>query len=249
MKRYDGKVAVITGGNSGIGYAAAERLREEGAKVVIVGRSADKVTAAAKQLGDDVVGLTADVSNNAELDAVYATIKKQFGRIDVLFANAGVAFFAPISDVTEEHFDSITNINQRGLFFTVRKALPLLQEGSSVIINTSVVNETGLPNASVYAATKAAARSFARVLASELAPKGIRVNAVAPGPVETPIFGKTGMPSEAMDEFAGGIISQVPLSRFGKASEIAAAVAFLGSSDASYVTGAELPVDGGMTQV
>jgi NAD(P)-dependent dehydrogenase (short-subunit alcohol dehydrogenase family) len=249
MNRYEGKVAVITGGNSGIGYAAAERLRDEGAKVVIIGRNVEKVAQAAKELGDDVVGLKADVSKNAELDAAYAEVKERFGHIDLLFANAGVAFFAPVSDVTEEFFDSITNVNQRGLFFSVQKALPLLKDGSAVVINTSVVNEIGLQNGSIYAATKAAARNLARGLAGELAPRGIRVNAVAPGPIETPIFSKTGLPGDALDELSQGIVSKVPLQRFGKASEIAAAVAFLGSSDASYVTGAELAVDGGMTQV
>jgi NAD(P)-dependent dehydrogenase (short-subunit alcohol dehydrogenase family) len=249
MKRYDKKTAVITGGNSGIGFATAKRLRDEGAQVIIVGRNADKVASAAAELGDDVVGLAADVTKGDELDAAYATIKKQFGQIDVLFANAGVAFFAPVSDVTEEFFDSITTINQKGLFFSIQKALPLLKEGSSVVINTSVVNELGFANASVYAATKAAARSFARGLAGELAARGIRVNAVAPGPIETPIYGKMGLAGEVLDEFSKGMLSQVPLGRFGKPEEIAAAVAFLGSSDASFITGAELAVDGGLTQV
>jgi len=249
MKRLDKKIAVITGGNSGIGYATAERFREEGATVVVIGRNADKVAEASRRLGEDVVGLTADVADAAQLDAAYEEIKNRFGRIDVLFANAGVAYFAPAADVTESFFDSITNVNQKGLFFSIQKALPLLREGSSIVINTSVVNEIGMPNASVYGATKAAARNFARGLAAELAPRGIRVNAVAPGPIETPIYGKTGMPNEAVDQMAQGIVSQVPLARFGQAPEIAAAVAFLGSDDASFITGAELPVDGGMTQI
>ena len=249
MKRFAEKVAVITGGNSGIGFATAERLRAEGAQLVIIGRNADKVAAAAKKLGPEVVGLTADVTNNAQLDAAYAETKKRFGHIDLLFANAGVAFFAPVADVTETFFDNITNINQRGLFFSIQKALPLLREGSAVVVNTSVVNEVGMANASVYAATKAGARSLVRGLAGELAERGIRVNAVAPGPVETPIFDKSGLPADALDQFAQSIVSQVPLKRFGKPSEIAAAVAFLGSDDASFITGAEVAVDGGMTQV
>lgn len=248
MKRFDGKVAVVTGGNSGIGYASAERLRDEGAQVVIIGRNAEKVAQAAEKLGGGTVGLVADTTNNSQLEAAFAEVKKRFDGIDTLFANAGVAFFAPTQEVTEEHFDSITNVNQRGLFFTIQKALPVLKDGASIVINTSVVNEMGLPGASVYSATKAAARNLARVLAVELAPRKIRVNAVAPGPIETPIFDKSGMPAEAVNEMAAGITERVVLKRFGKPEEIAAAVAFLASDDASYVTGAEVPVDGGMSQ-
>ncbi|MCA9622930.1 MAG: SDR family oxidoreductase [Myxococcales bacterium] len=249
MKRYEGKVAVITGGNSGIGYATAERLRDEGAKVVIVGRSEDKVQEAAKRLGEGAVGLTADVSKNEDLDRLYGELKKRHDHIDLLFANAGVAFFAPLEQVTAEHFDTQTAINQRGLFFTIQKALPLLRDGSSVVINTSVVNEIGMETASVYSATKAAARNLARGLAAELAPRGIRVNAVAPGPIETPIFDKAGMGAAEQQGFAEQLVPQIPLKRFGKPTEIAAAVAFLGSGDASFITGAEIPVDGGLTQV
>ena len=249
MKRYEGKVAVITGGNSGIGYATAERLRDEGAKVVIVGRSEDKVQEAAKRLGEGAVGLTADVSKNEDLDRLYGELKKRHDHIDLLFANAGVAFFAPLEQVTAEHFDTQTAINQRGLFFTIQKALPLLRGGSSVVINTSVVNEIGMETASVYSATKAAARNLARGLAAELAPRGIRVNAVAPGPIETPIFDKAGMGAAEQQGFAEQLVPQIPLKRFGKPTEIAAAVAFLGSGDASFITGAEIPVDGGLTQV
>ena len=214
-----------------------------------MGRREDKVAEATKRLGDDVVGLTADVSDNAQLDGLVEQLKTKHDRIDLLFANAGVAFFAPVDAVDEAFFDNITNINQRGLFFTVQKLLPLLKEGSSVVINTSVVNEIGLENGAVYAATKAAARNLARGFAAELAPKGIRVNAVAPGPIETPIFDKTGMPKEALDDFATTMVGKIPLKRFGKPEEIAATVAFLGSGDAAFITGAEIPVDGGMTQV
>lgn len=249
MKRFENKVVVVTGGNSGIGFASAKRFRDEGAKVVIIGRNGEKVAAAAKQLGDDVVAVTADVSDDAALRTAFATVKDEVGSIDALFANAGVAYFSPVSDVTPEFFDSMTNVNQKGLFFTVKYALPLLSKGGSIVVNTSVVNEKGMPATSVYAATKAAARNLVRGFAAELAPRGIRVNAVAPGPIETPIFSKTGMPAEALDEFSAGAVAQIPLQRFGQPEEIAAAVAFLASDEASFVNGAELPVDGGMTQV
>ena len=247
MGRYDDKVAVITGGNSGIGYAAAERLRDEGAQVVIVGRNAEKVAKAADELG--VVGLTADVSDPAQLDGLYEELKRRYDKIDVLFANAGVAYFAPVPAVTEEFFDSITNINQRGLFFTLQKALPLLADGGSIVVNTSVVNQIGMGPAGVYAATKAAARNIVRSFAAELAPRNIRVNAVSPGPIETPIFGKMGIPEEQLKGMTQDFESRVPLQRLGKPEEIASAVAFLASSEAGFITGAELPIDGGMTQV
>lgn len=247
MKRFEDKVVVITGGNSGIGFAAAERLRDEGATVVIVGRDEAKVATAAEQLG--VAGLTADVSDAAQLEGLFTEVKRRFDRIDVLFANAGVAFFSPVGDVTEEFFDQITGINQRGLFFTIQKALPLLPDGASIIVNTSVVNEKGFEAASVYSATKAAARNLVRGLANELAPRAIRVNAVAPGPIATPIYDKMGLPQSERDGLAQGFTAQVPLGRFGTSEEVASTVAFLASSDASFITGAEIPVDGGLAQV
>jgi NAD(P)-dependent dehydrogenase (short-subunit alcohol dehydrogenase family) len=190
MATFDGKIVVITGDNSGIGYATAKRFKRDGATVVIVGRDEERVRAAASDLG--VLGLTADVASGEDLDRLYAEVGRRYGHIDVLFANAGVAFFAPVSDVDEAFFDSIANINLKGLFFTVQKALPLLKKGSAVVLNTSVVNEMGLANTSVYSATKAAVRNLARSFASELATRGIRVNAVSPGPIETPHFREDG---------------------------------------------------------
>lgn len=242
------KIAVITGGNSGIGFATAQEFKAQGARVVIIGRNADAVAKAAQEIGGDTLGLTADVSRVADLDRAFATIKEKFGRVDVLFANAGIAKFAPLADSTEALFDEINDANVKGAYFTVQRALPLLSEGASVIFTSSTVVHFGMPGASIYAAGKAALNSLAKTLAIELAGKKIRVNVVSPGPIATPIFGKMGMPKEALDQVAAGILSQVPLARFGEAAEIAKAVTYLASADASFVSGTELLVDGAMAQ-
>ena len=249
MKRFTDKVAVITGGNSGIGLATAQVFASEGARVVITGRDDQKLRDAVKQLGDSATGLRADVTNPSDLDRLYDEVRECFGRADVLFANAGIAPFAPVESVTEEHFDTLFNVNVRGLFFTVQKALPLLSEGASIILNASVVAQKGIPNTTVYSATKAAVRSLGRTLAAELSPRGIRVNVVSPGLIETPFWGKVGLSQKEVDAFGEQVVQQTPLGRPGKPEEIATTVAFLASEDASYFTGADLVADGGMIQV
>jgi len=249
MARLDGKVAVVTGGNSGIGLATAQLFHQEGAKVAISGRDQKTLDAAVKAIGGDVLAVRADVSKLGDLDKFYKAVGDELGKIDIIFANAGIAKFAPFADSTEALFDETFDINVKGVFFTIQKALPLLNHGASIIINSSVVNETGLATASVYAATKAAVRSFARTLTTELVDRGIRVNVVSPGPITTPIFGRTGLPQEAIDQFARETTTKVPMKRFGKPEEVADTVLFLATPASSYITGVDINVDGGMGQV
>ncbi len=246
--KLENKITVITGGNSGIGLATAHEFKTQGAHVIIIGRKPDAVAAAAKEVGGDTLGLVADVAKVAELDAAFRIIREKYGRVDVLFANAGIAKFLPIGEVTEEFFLEQVGINMKGAYFSAQKALPLLSEGASVIFTSSTVSHFGMPGSSVYSMTKAALINLAKTLAVELASKKIRVNVVSPGPISTPIFGKMGLPEAAVQELAGAILAQVPLGRFGEAWEIAKAVTYLASSDAAYVTGTELLVDGGMAQ-
>jgi NAD(P)-dependent dehydrogenase (short-subunit alcohol dehydrogenase family) len=249
MKRLEGKVAVVTGGNSGIGLATAKRLQDEGARVAISGRNQQTLDEAVKTIGNGVLAVQSDVSNFKDVDKLFAQVSRKLGKIDVLFVNAGVAKFGAFAETSESTYDEQFDINIKGAYFTIQKALPFLNDGASIIVNTSVAGHKGTAGTSAYSATKAALRSLARTTAAELAGRGIRVNAVAPGPIVTPIFGRTGLPKEAVDEFAKEIIANVPMKRFGQPEEVASAVAFLASQDASYITGVELNVDGGLGQI
>jgi len=242
------KIAVITGGNSGIGFATAKELKNHGARVVIIGRNSEAIGRAARELGGDTLGITADVSRVADLDRAFQTIREKAGHIDILFVNAGIAKFAPAAESTEALFDELTDANFKGAYFTMQRALPLLTEGASIVCNSSTIAHFGLPGASIYAAGKAALISLARTLAIELAGRKIRVNVVSPGPIATPIFGKLGLPQAAVEQMAAGILAQVPLNRFGEPNEIASSVVFLCSTDAAFITGQELIIDGGMAQ-
>jgi NAD(P)-dependent dehydrogenase (short-subunit alcohol dehydrogenase family) len=244
-----GKVALVTGGSSGIGLATAKRFAAEGAKVVITGRRKEVVEAAAKAIGRGATAIQADAGKLADLDRLYADIKQQHGRIDILFANAGVGEFAPLDQVTEDHFDRIFDTNVKGVVFTVQKALPLIPDGGAIVLNASIVSIKGMPNFGVYSATKAAVRSFARTWTNELKGRQIRVNVVSPGPIDTPGVDGLAGNEESAKQLKAGLASQVPLGRMGDPDEIAKAVVFLASDDASYVAGVELFVDGGMVQV
>lgn len=245
-----GKVAVITGGSSGIGLATAKRFVEEGAYVFITGRRQSELDAAIKEVGHNVTGVQGDVSKLADIDNLYAVVKKQKGKLDIVFANAGIGAFAPLEQITEEHFDKQFSVNVKGLLFTVQKALPLLREGGSIVLNASIVSIKGNPAFSVYSATKAAVRSFARTWAVDLKERKIRVNAISPGIVPTPGYNTSlGMTQEQVDQFVQSSIDRIPLGRAGTADEIAKAVSFLASDDSSYVNGTELFVDGGLAQI
>ena len=249
MGKLEGKVAVITGGSSGIGLAAAQIFASEGARVFITGRRQNELDAAVKQIGKNAVGVQGDVSDLDDLDRLYAKVKQQHARIDVLFANAGVGEFVALGSITEEHFDKTFSINVKGLLFTVQKALPLFQDGGSIILNASVAGSKGIEAFSVYSATKAAVRSFARSWTIDLKPRKIRVNAISPGPIDTPILNDAVSTKEELDQLKTNLASGVPLGRMGQSDEIAKAALFLASDDSSFVTGIELFVDGGMAQV
>ena len=244
MNDLTGKVAVVTGGNSGIGYATAHYFKEAGANVIITGRSADRVVTAAAELG--VKGIVADVTDLLAIDSLVAQVKNMFGKIDVLFVNAGVFNPAPVGQISEEMFDMQMGINFKGALFTTEKFLPIINDGGSIINLSSINAYTGMPNTAIYAASKAALNAYTRTASTELAPRKIRVNSVNPGPTYTPIFGKTGMAEDQLNEFAGAMQNRIPLKRFGQPEDIAKLVTFLASEDASFITGGEYNIDGGI---
>lgn len=245
MKNLENKTAIVTGGNSGIGYAAAAELVSRGAQVIVTGRNKEALAKAETEL--NVTGIVADQSDLKSIDNLVEEVKEKFGKIDIVFLNAGIASFSPLESAPEDHYDSIMNVNTKGVYFTVQKLLPVLNDGASIIFNTSINAHVGMPNSSVYAASKAAVLSFNKVFAVELASRKIRVNAVSPGPVETPLYGKLGLQKEEVEGFGTILGEKILLKRFAQSSEIAKTVAFLASDDSSFITGTEIVVDGGLT--
>lgn len=249
MQKLKGKTALITGGNGGIGLATARLFRDHGARLAITGRDRDSLDQAQQVLGDATLVLQGDTGKLGDIQATLQEVRRQFGRLDVLFVNAGAAQPAPFSEVSESQFDAIAATNFKGVFFVIQQALPLLNDGASVIVTTSISNQKAAPNFSVYAACKAAQRSLVRTLALELAPRGIRVNAVSPGPINTPRFGQRwGVPQSVVDAAKADFVRKSPLKRFGEPEEVAQAVLFLASDASSYLVGTELVVDGGASQ-
>ena len=247
--RFADKVALVTGGNSGIGLATAQAFVREGARVAITGRSDTTLKAAEAELGPNALVIKADASRVPEIAAAIDQIKRKFGRIDALFANAGIGRFVPFEEVTEEFFDQMMATNLKGVFFTVQKAAPLFPRGAAVVLNASINAHMGMPNSSVYGASKAAVVNLAKTLSADLLPRGVRVNVVSPGPVATPIFDRTGQPEEQTRQTKDWIAGQIPLKRFADPEEIAGAVLYLASNESAFVVGTELVIDGGMIQL
>lgn len=239
------KLAVITGASTGIGLASAQRLAREGYRVIITGRNAATLTAAAKEIGSSAIVVQADSANLADLPKLQDAVKQAGGQIDFLFINAGVALFAPVADVTPAFFDNMMNINVRGAYFTTQALLPHIAEGGSIAFNASIAKDVGFPGSSVYSATKAALAAIAKTLAAELAARKIRVNVISPGPISTPIYGKMGMPEADLNGFASHIQQALPLKRFGEAAEVGELIAFLASDASRFITGVDIPIDGG----
>ena len=249
MGKLEGKVALITGGNSGIGLATAKEFKEQGARIVITGRDQQSLDEAKRDIGGDVLAVRSDASSLTDIDKLFAAVNEKFGHIDVLFVNAGVGKFAPVEAVTEELFDLVMDVNFKGAYFTIQKALPLLNDNASIILNSSISAHIGMPNSSVYEASKAALLTLARTLSAELVGRGIRVNAISPGPIATPILDRLGLPPEALEETEKSLKEQIPMKRFGRSEEIARTALFLASTDSSFLLGTEIVADGGMSQL
>ena len=249
MTKFKGKTALITGGTTGIGLTTAKLFQLKEAKVAITGQNPDRLNQALEELGTEELGIQVDVRSLTDIEKMVSKVKKQFGGLDILFVNAGIAKLAPLNQVNKDLIDEIMDINFKGAFFIIQKVAPIIRQGGSIVLTTSVNNQMGMANSSIYAASKAALRSLARTLAGELIERGIRINAVSPGPVSTPIYGKLGVPQEQLQEFASQLQQQIPMHRFAQPEEIAKAVLFLASDDSSFVLGEELVVDGGWTEL
>lgn len=249
MARLQGKTVLITGGTTGIGFATAKLFIAEGARVALTGQDAQRVAEAGEALGHGVISIRADAASARDMADVATRLKSEFGGLDVVFVNAGIARLVAFADVTEAHIDEQLGVNLKGVIYTVQKMLPILRRPASIILTSSTVAEQGFPGMAVYAATKAAVRSLARTLSAELVGQGVRVNALSPGPIETPIYGKMGLSDEAMQQMSGFVLGKVPAGRFGAADEIARVALFLASDDSSYILGENLLVDGGMATV
>ena len=249
MARLKGKTALITGGTTGIGLATAKLFLQEGARVAITGQDAGRVAEAGAMLGAKTIAIRANVASASEMAAVATRLKTEFGGLDIIFANAGIAKPMPFAEVNDENIDSQIGVNLKGVIYTVQKMLPILRNPASIILTSTTLTQQGFSGMSVYSATKAAVRSLARTLSAELVGQGVRVNIISPGPIETPIYGKTGMSAEALQQMAGTVIGKVPVGRFGQADEVAKAVLFLASDDSSYILGEDLLVDGGMATI
>lgn len=242
------KVAFITGGTSGIGLESAKLFRAEGAQLIVVGSNAERLQAAREELGGEVLAVQADLKKVADIERAVEQARAKFGRIDVVFANAGASTVAPLEAITPDYIDDNLALNVKGIFFTIQKTAPLMPHGGSIIVTTSFLNSIGKPGLSILAATKAAARSLVRTLGAELAPRGIRVNAISPGAIATPFYSKVGLSEAQLSEVAAGLQEQIALGRFGEAAEVARSALFLASDDSSYITGTEMVIDGGLTQ-